>query len=181
MKAIVYEKYGAPEVLHLKEMPKPTAGPNEVLVRSHATTVSSGDWRVRSLNVPAGFGLMARLALGFFRPRQPILGTEMAGEVEAVGGDVRKFKVGDRVFAFSGLRMGCHVEYKTFSEDGPLALKPANLSYEEAAAIWFGGDDRPAFPAQGKHPAGGQGADQRRLGRGGHGGGPAVPILRRPT
>lgn len=139
MRAMVYEKYGAPEVLHLKELPKPVCDPHEVLIRSHATTVSSGDWRVRSLEVPAGFGLMARLALGVFGPRQPILGTELAGEIEAVGAGVSKFKVGDQVLAFSGVRMGCHVEYKTFSEDGALALKPANLSFDEAAAMCFGG------------------------------------------
>jgi len=139
MKAIVYEKYGAPDVLQLRDLPKPVPARNEVLIRVHATTVSSGDWRVRSLEVPAGFGLMARLALGVFGPRQPILGTELAGEIEAVGDDVRKFKVGDQVFAFPGVRMGSYVEYKTLPEDGPLALKPPNLSHEEAAALSFGG------------------------------------------
>jgi NADPH:quinone reductase-like Zn-dependent oxidoreductase len=139
MKAIVYEHYGAPEVLQLRELPTPVPGRNEVLIRVHATTASSGDWRVRSLDVPAGFGLLARLALGVFRPRQPILGTELAGEIVAVGQDVRRFKVGDQVFAFPGARMGSYVEYKALPEDGPLALKPPNLSYEEAAALSFGG------------------------------------------
>ncbi len=139
MKAIVYERYGPPEVLQLKEVEKPTPKDNEVLIKTHATTVTSGDWRVRSLNVPAGFGLIMRLVFGVTRPRQPILGTELAGVVVSVGKDVRKFKVGDQVFAFSDAAMGCHAEYKCMPEDGAMALKPANLTYEEAAALSFGG------------------------------------------
>jgi NADPH:quinone reductase-like Zn-dependent oxidoreductase len=139
MKAIVYERYGPPDVLQLREVAKPTPRDNEVLIRTHATTVTAGDWRVRSLEMPRGFGLISRLVLGVSRPRQPILGTELAGDVEAVGKDVTKFKVGDQVFAFSGARMGCYVEYKCMPEDGAVAIKPANLSYDEAAAISFGG------------------------------------------
>lgn len=139
MRAIVYEQYGPPEVLQWKEVEKPTPKDNEVLIRTHATTVTSGDWRVRSLNVPAGFGLIVRLAFGVTRPRQPILGTELAGVVETVGKDVSRFKVGDQVFAFSDAAMGCHAEYKCMPEDGALAFKPANLTYEEAAALSFGG------------------------------------------
>jgi NADPH:quinone reductase-like Zn-dependent oxidoreductase len=139
MKAVVCEGYGGPEVLRFKEVPKPSPRDNEVLIKVRATTVSSGDWRVRSLEVPAGFGLMSRLALGVFSHRQPILGTELAGDVEAVGKDVTKFKAGDGVVAFSGARMGCHAEYKVMPEDGALAMKPPNLSYEEAAALSFGG------------------------------------------
>ncbi len=139
MKAIVCERYGSPDVLELKEVAKPTPKDNELLIKMHATTVTSGDWRGRSLSMPVGFGLIARLVFGVSRPRQPILGTELAGEVESVGKDVRKFKVGDKVFAFSGAGMGCHAEYKCMPEDGAVALKPANLTYEEAAAISFGG------------------------------------------
>ena len=120
-------------------MGKPTPKDNEVLIRTHVTTVTSGDWRARSLDVPVGFGFISRLVFGVSRPRQPILGTELAGEVESVGKDVNKFKVGDQVFAFSGAGMGCHAEYKCMPEDGAVALKPANLTYDEAAAISFGG------------------------------------------
>lgn len=139
MKAVIYDAYGPPEVLRLEEIPKPVPKVGEVLIRVEATTVSSGDWRVRSLDVPRGFGLMSRLALGISGPRQPILGTELAGEVEAIGPDVSKFKIGDPVFAFSGARMGCHAEYKCMAEDGPIAPKPTNLSYDEAASLSFGG------------------------------------------
>ena len=139
MKAVVYERYGPPEVLQLQEVDEPTPKDNEVLIKTHATTVTSGDWRVRSLNVPAGFGLMTRLVFGVSRPKQPILGTELAGVIESVGNDVKKFKVGDQVFAFSDTAMGCHAEYKCMPEDGAVALKPPNLTFEEAAALSFGG------------------------------------------
>lgn len=139
MKAWVYERYGPPDVLQLKDVPKPTPRDNEVLIQTRATTVTSGDWRVRSLHVPAGFGLPARLALGISGPKQPILGTELAGVVESIGKDVTKFKAGDEVFAFAGVAMGCHAEYKCMPENGRVALKPANLTFEEAAALSFGG------------------------------------------
>jgi NADPH:quinone reductase-like Zn-dependent oxidoreductase len=139
MKAIVYERYGPPDVLELKEVAKPTPKDNEVLIKTHATTVTSGDWRARSLDMPVGFGLISRLVFGVSRPRRPILGTELAGEVESVGKDVTKFNVGDQVFAFSGAGMGCHAEYKCMPEAGAVVRKPANLTYEEAAALSFGG------------------------------------------
>jgi NADPH:quinone reductase-like Zn-dependent oxidoreductase len=154
MKAIVYERYGSPDVLNVKEVEKPTPKDNEVLIKTHATTVTSGDWRVRSLNVPVGFGLISRLFFGILRPRQPILGTELAGEIKAVGKDVRKFKVSDQVFAFSGARMGCHAEYKCMPEDGAVALKPPNLTYEEAAALSFGGTTALDFFRSGKLQSG---------------------------
>ncbi len=139
MKAAVYEKYGAPDVVEIREVKKPIIKDNEVLIKIRATTVSSGDWRIRSLDMPYGFGIMGRLFFGIFSPRQPILGTELAGEIEAVGKDVRKFKIGDAVFAFPGGGFGCHAEYRAMPESGNMALKPANLSYEEAAALSFGG------------------------------------------
>jgi NADPH:quinone reductase-like Zn-dependent oxidoreductase len=154
MKAIVYEKYGSPDVLKLKEVEKPIPKDNEVLIRIHATTVTSGDWRVRSLDVPVGFGLISRLVFGVLRPRQPILGTELAGEIESVGKEVSKFKAGDQVFAFSGAGMGCHAEYKCMPEDGAVALKPPNLTYDEAAAISFGGTTALGFFRRGKLQSG---------------------------
>lgn len=139
MKAIVYTRYGAPDVLQLRELPMPAPQANEILVRLRATTVTSGDWRVRSLNMPRGFGPFARLAFGLAGPRQPILGTELSGDVVAAGAQVSQFKPGDAVFAFTGGRLGCHVEYKCLAANGAVALKPANLSYEQAAALSFGG------------------------------------------
>ena len=154
MRAAVYERYGPPDVLELREVEKPTPKDNQVLIKIHATTVTSGDWRARSLNVPAGFGLIARLVFGVSRPRQPILGTELAGEIEAVGKDVRRFKVGDQVFAFSGASMGCYAEYKCMPADGAVALKPPNLTYDEAAALSFGGTTALDFFRRGKLQSG---------------------------
>lgn len=139
MKAFVCPRYGGPEVLELAELPTPEPADNEVLIRIHATTVTSGDWRVRTMSVPRGLGPVARLALGFQGPRQPILGTELAGVVERVGAAVTRFQPGDEVFAFPGGKMGCHAEYRTLPEDGPIAPKPAALSFEEAASLCFGG------------------------------------------
>lgn len=134
----------------MKEVQKPTPKDNEVLIEIHATTVTSGDWRVRSLNVPAGFGLIMRLVFGISKPKQPILGSELAGVVELVGKDVRNFKSGDQVFAFSDAGMGCHAEYKCMPQDGAVALKPASLSYDEAAALSFGGTTALDFLRRGK-------------------------------
>ena len=145
MKAIIYSRFGPPEVLELKEIPKPTPKDHEVLIKVHATTVTAGDWRARTRNVPKGFGPFALLIFGFSRPRMPILGTELSGEIESVGEGVSRFKVGDQVFAYSGAGMGCYVEYKCMPEDGKLALKPANLNYEEAAAISSCGTTALAF------------------------------------
>lgn len=139
MKAAVYKKYGPPDVVTLENVEKPQPKKNEVLIKIRATTVSAADWRARSLAVPKGFGLIARLIFGLLRPRKHILGSELAGEIEAVGEDVTKFKVGDHVFAYPGIGLACHAEYRTMPEDGNIALKPANLSFEEAAAICFGG------------------------------------------
>lgn len=154
MKAMVCERYGPPEVLQLKEVEKPTPKDNEVLIKVLATTVTSGDWRVRSLHVPVGFGLIMRLVFGVSRPKQPILGSELAGVIESVGKEVRKFKVGDHVFAFSDAAMGCHAEYKCMPEDGGVALKPSNLTYDEAAALSFGGTTALSFFRRGKLQSG---------------------------
>lgn len=150
MKAMVYEKYGGPDVLELREIPKPTPRDNEILIQSHSTTVTSADWRARSLDVPTGFGLISRLVFGIRKPRQTILGTELAGRVASVGKDVTRFKVGDWVFAYGGVGMGCHVEYKCMPEDGLVALKPANLTCDEAAALSFGGTSALDFLRRGR-------------------------------
>jgi NADPH:quinone reductase-like Zn-dependent oxidoreductase len=151
VKAYTYDRFGPPEVLTLNEVPKPVPGDHEVLVRIRATTVTAGDWRVRSLEVPRGFGLLSRLALGFSRPRQPILGTELSGEIEATGRAVTTFQVGDEVFGFTGTRMGCHAEYRCLPEEGhgrkdeAVARKPASLGFEQAAALSFGGTTALSF------------------------------------
>lgn len=139
MRAVVYERYGAPEVLQVKEIPKPAPKDGEVLIRTEVTTVTSGDLRARSLNLPAGFRLLGRLIFGITGPRQQVLGTEIAGVVEAVGQGVTNFKVGDRVFAYAGASMGCYAEYRCIAASGPVALIPDSLSFGEAAALSFGG------------------------------------------
>lgn len=139
MKAMIYETYGAPDAVHLAEVAKPTPKDDEVLIRIRATTVSSGDWRARSLKLPGGFGLLGRPVFGLFGPRQPILGTELSGVIEAVGSKVTRFRVGDAVIAFTGAAFGCHAEYRTMREDGLLAKKPANVGFDAAAALCFGG------------------------------------------
>lgn len=140
MRAIIVPQYGPPEVAEMREVPSPTVGPKHVLVRVFATTVTSGDWRVRSGKFPRGFGWIATLAVGMRGPRNPILGTEVSGVVEAVGPQVNGFKVGDAVVGFTGASMGGHAEVCRFLEsDGLLMLKPTNLTFEEAASISFGG------------------------------------------
>ncbi|MEQ1549431.1 MAG: NAD(P)-dependent alcohol dehydrogenase [Chakrabartia sp.] len=139
MKAYFCRIYGEPSVLELVDTTKPIPKDDEILVRVHATSVTSGDVRVRSLEVPAGLGFIARLMLGFTKPRQPILGTELAGVVEAIGSTVTRFNVGDDVFAFPGGKMGCYAEYRTMKENGPVMHKPASLSFAEAASLCFGG------------------------------------------
>jgi NADPH:quinone reductase-like Zn-dependent oxidoreductase len=140
MKAIVYTEYGPPDVLQLKEVEKPTPKDDELLVRILATTVTSGDARMRSFTVPDGQWLMARIALGIKTPKNPILGVELAGVVEAVGKDVRRFKVGDEVFGELPVMIsGTHAEYICMREDWPLTTKPANMTFEEAASVPFMG------------------------------------------
>lgn len=154
MQAVVYRRYGSPDVLQIQELPTPQPGDNEILIRTHATTVTAGDWRVRSLTMPLGFGWISRLVFGVLRPRQAILGSELAGEVVARGKNVDQFQIGDQVFAFNGAGMGCHAEYKCMQADGAIALKPANLSFEQAAALSFGGTTALDFFRRGKLQSG---------------------------
>ena len=138
MKAIVYTEYGPPEVLRLQEVEKPAPRDNEVLVKVYATTVTIGDTIMRSFNlpIPGWQKLLARLYLGIRSPKRPILGMELAGDIESVGRKVTRFKPGDPVFASTfAVNFGGYAEYKCLPENGVLALKPANLSYEEVAAV----------------------------------------------
>ena len=134
MKAAVCTNYGKPEVLKLKDVEKPTPKEDQILLKIHSSSVTSGDARIRRADPFA-----IRLIFGFKRPRKSVLGVVVAGEVESVGSKVSKFKVGDKVFGTTGMSFGAHAQYQRISEDGTLAIIPENMSYDEAAAIPFGG------------------------------------------
>lgn len=139
MKAIICTQYGPPNVLKLQDVEKPVPKKNEVLVKTHATSVTTGDCRIRGFNSPLLFWIPMRLVLGLKKPRNPILGVELSGEIEDIGTDVTQFKKGDSVFALTGLHAGAYAEYTCVHESGLITLKPNNLTYEEAAVIPFGG------------------------------------------
>ncbi len=140
MKAIVCSKYGPPEVLSMAEIEKPIPKNTEVLVKIHATTVSIGDSRIRGFRVPLSFWIPARLTLGLRKPNKAVLGSVFAGEIEAVGSDVQHFSKGDHVFGSTGHNLGAYAEYICIPENGCLSIKPIDLTYEEAAAIPWGGN-----------------------------------------
>ena len=146
MKAIVFTEYGSPDVLKLEEVEKPTPKDNEILIRVYATPVNFGDLMARNFkavssskfNMPFLFWLPAKVSFGLNKPHITILGSELAGEIEAVGKDVKKFEKGDQVFGYSGLNLGAYAEYICLPEAGAVALKPSNLTYEEASTLPYG-------------------------------------------
>ncbi|NIM94508.1 MAG: zinc-binding dehydrogenase [Anaerolineales bacterium] len=146
MKAVVTTKYGPPEVLQIQEVEKPTPEDDEILIRVRATTVTAGDCEIRSLKLPLGYQLVLRMGFGFSKPRNPIPGTEVAGEIEEVGVDVTQFRVGDKVFGATGMTFGANAEYVCVPEkpgemEGGVIRMPSNMTFEEAATIPFGGRD----------------------------------------
>jgi NADPH:quinone reductase-like Zn-dependent oxidoreductase len=141
MKAILHTQYGPPDELQLKEVEKPVPKDNEVLIKIHATTVTTTDCNVRNFTfVPKSFTFFARMMFGFKTPKINILGIDLSGEIEAVGKDVKLFKAGDQVFGSPGTKFGGHAEYCCVPEDGALAIKPAEMRWEEAASISLAGN-----------------------------------------
>jgi NADPH:quinone reductase-like Zn-dependent oxidoreductase len=148
MRAASYRRFGAPEVVRVEEFPKPSPGPDEVLIKVHASTLSAADHRARSRSVPPGLEILTALGLGVFRPRNRVLGMDVAGVVEAIGADVERFGVGDEVVAMLGAKFGGHAEYVTVSQDSAITAKPRTMGFEEAVTLVFGGLTARAFLAR---------------------------------
>lgn len=149
MKAIVRTRYGSPDVLQLKDVPQPVPKDNEVLIRVRAATVTAGDSEMRSFTVSPLFWVPLRIMFGVRRPKYPTLGQELAGDIEAVGKDVTRFKVGDQVFATTTFRFGAHAEYICLPAKLTMAEKPVNMTYEEAATVPAGGLNALCFVRKG--------------------------------
>lgn len=139
MKAVICTNYGSPEVLQIQQVPKPIPGNNQLLVKIVASTVNSGDVRVRSLDVEGVMKFVMRLVLGISKPRKPILGTVFSGVVESVGANVSNFKIGDNVFGMTGFKFGTYAEYIAVDQNSPVLEMPVNATFEEAVAVIFGG------------------------------------------
>lgn len=138
MKAYIFEEYGPPEMLQLKEIPRQIPKSDEILIKAYATSVSAADWRLRSFTILKGFGLIFKAMFGYPKPKKQILGSEICGIIEQIGVDVKDFKVGDKVFAFADFDLGCYVEYKVFNQNGLVCHLPQNLSFIEGGAMCFG-------------------------------------------
>jgi NADPH:quinone reductase-like Zn-dependent oxidoreductase len=145
MRAAVHRRFGGPDVVRIETVQKPAPRAGEVLVKVRATTVSAADSRSRSKDVPKGMRLLSSLTLGFFRPRMPVLGMDVAGVVEAVGAEVTAFRPGDEVIAMLGARFGGHAEYVCVPQDGAITAKPCNLDFDDAVTLVFGGITARAF------------------------------------
>ena len=154
MKAVLFTDYGPPEVLRVGEIEKPVPKENEVLIKVKAATVNAGDCEIRRFDMPVLFWLPMRLYMGFFKPRIKILGQELSGEIEAVGKNVKRFKIGDPVFCPTKMDKGAYVEYVCLPENIPVAIKPANLSFAQAATIPTGGFNALYFLKKAKIRAG---------------------------
>ncbi|MCC7435031.1 MAG: NAD(P)-dependent alcohol dehydrogenase [Methanoregulaceae archaeon] len=154
MKAIFCPRYGSPAVLESRSIDRPIPSETEILIQTVATSVTTGDTRVRALRMPKGFGLIGRLALGISKPRQQILGSELSGVVVSIGKSVTNFEVGDEVILYTGTKLGCHSEYKAVSQDAAMIKKPASMTFEEAAALAASGTTALAFLRKGEVKAG---------------------------
>jgi NADPH:quinone reductase-like Zn-dependent oxidoreductase len=139
MKAAILEKYGAPEVLKIKEVPKPKISNKEILIKLDSVAITSADSRIRGARFPKGFGFLARLAFGITKPRIKILGSTYSGVVHEVGGKISEYKVGDEVCGMTGIKMGAYAEFIKLSNFKSVTLKPTKVSHGDAAAMLFGG------------------------------------------
>lgn len=148
MRAAVYRRFGGPDAVRVEQVPQPTVGPDDVLIRVHASTVSAADHRARSREVPRGLGLLAAAGIGLLRPKRRVLGMDAAGIVEAVGADVTRFAPGDEVIAMLGARFGGHAEYAVVRRGDAIARKPRNMTFEDAVTLVFGGLTARAFLEQ---------------------------------